>query len=193
MKADIVELTGTSTLAGTLQGKRLFSLLSDGRFEHSAEPAALFLDFSGIEIATASYLRESVLRFKNHMRTSKTTVYPVLANANESVLEEAAVVIDATNDALLACRLDQANEVSEVQLLGKLDPKQRMTLSVVNQAKRADASSLMKQFGAQEKTTRTTAWNNRLAALSSRGLIREISEGRSKHYVSMFDEVTGWA
>lgn len=193
MKIDIADLAETSHLAGALQGRKLFARLSDGRFEYPHEPTPLFLDFQGVEIATASYLRESVLKFKNHMRANRTTLYPILANASETVEEEVAVIAEATNDAFLTCELGGDERVTDVRLLGSLDPKQRMTFDAINEIGSADAPSLMKRFGAQEKTTRTTAWNNRLASLSTRGLIKEFSQGRAKRYEAMFGEEKLWA
>ena len=69
-----------------------------------------------------------------------------------------------------------------VELIGTLDPKQQMTFELVLKFGEVDANYLMEKFGELEKTKSTTAWNNRLSNLASRGIIREYTKGRSKFY-----------
>ena len=189
MILSIFELAGTTQLGGASHGRRVFAQLLDAMGDLPTEPTVLFLDMARLEIATASFIREAFFAFKSRMRMKRTTIYPVIANANDIILEEFAVVAEATNDAIISCRLDDARRAHSVRLIGDLDPKQQMTLDAVMKQREADASSLMNQFGEQEKTKHTTAWNNRLSALVARGLLREFSQGRAKTYRPLFEEV----
>jgi hypothetical protein len=46
----------------------------------------------------------------------------------------------------------------------------------------------MRMYGKKEKTTAQTAWNNRLSALATLGLVVELSQGRAKRYRPLFAE-----
>lgn len=182
------DLVGKDILAGAVNGKTVFANCVSMSGVEPDQPTALYLDFANIEVATASALRESVIALKTYKRSIGSNLYPVLANINDSVEDEIQVLMDARNDAIVACDLSDNGNVSGMRLIGDLDPKQAMTFDLVLELKRVDAGSLMKQFGEAEKTTSTTAWNNRLASLVQRGLLREFTNGRSKYYRPLFEE-----
>jgi hypothetical protein len=145
------------------------------------------LDFSGVEIATASYLRESVLSFRDSVRRQRSNLYPIVANANEQVIEELTLLIQAGSDVLMTCSLDEQGVPSCPVLLGDLDPKQKLTFELVNRMGETDASELMRDHSAGE-SVKQTAWNNRLSALAGLGLVFELSQGRTKRYKRLFEE-----
>ena len=184
------DLVGADILAGAVNGKAVFANSVSKTSAEPKEPTALFLDFSGIEVATASALRESVIALKAYKRSIGSNLYPVLANINDNIEDEIRVLMDARNDAIIACTLDGDGRVSGARLIGDLDPKQAMTFRLVVRLNGADAGSLMKKFGEEEKTTSTTAWNNRLAGLVQRGLLREFTNGRSKFYRPLLEEAS---
>ena len=190
MIIDMADLVGKDVFAGAVNGKAVFASCISSTSGEPDEPTALLLDFSGIEVATASALRESVVALKAYKRSIGSKLYPVLANINESIVDEVQVLMDAKNDAIVSCDLDNRETTFNVRLIGKLDPKQAMTFGLVKQLNGADAGRLMKEFGEQEQTTSTTAWNNRLAGLVQRGLLREFVSGRAKFYRPLFDEVS---
>lgn len=152
------------------------------------DPEPLFIDFAKVEVATASFLRESMFALKSYMRTNGSKFYPVAANVNQAIKDELSVLADAKNDAIMTCHLDDTGHVADAELVGELDPKQQMTFSLVLKLNGADANSLMEKFGADEKMKNTTAWNNRLAGLVARGVVREFSNGRAKFYRPLFEE-----
>lgn len=182
------DIVGKDFLAGAVNGKAVFTRCVSMTVAEPDQPTALFLDFSGIEVATASALRESVIALKAYKRSIGSNLYPVLANINDSIEDEIEVLMDARNDAILACDLSDNDEVSRTRMIGTLDPKQAMTFKLVIELNGADAGSLMKEFGKLENTTSTTAWNNRLAGLVQRGLLREFTYGRSKYYRPLLEE-----
>lgn len=166
-------------LAGALNGKVAFAAMINGITNLPHTPTPLFLDFESVEVATASYLRESVFSLKSYLRSSDSKYYAVATNVNDSVHDEFLMVAHAKNDAIIGCRLDEDDNVSDICLIGQLDEKQQITFDLVNKLREADAQTLKDRYGETEKTT---AWNNRLAGLAGRGLIREFSKGRAKFY-----------
>jgi hypothetical protein len=190
MIVHIRDLIKTDILAGAINGKTVFATCVSLTADDPVEPTALFLDFTDIEVATASALRESVIALKAYKRSIASNLYPVLANVNDSIQDEIHVLMDARNDAIIACNRADDGRVSQVRLIGDLDPKQAMTFELVSRLNGADAGGLMKQFGKKEKTTSTTAWNNRLSSLVQRGLLREFTNGRSKFYRPLLEEAS---
>lgn len=186
MKINFLKLSGTPILAGALNGRTtLNQLLAETTCEPDS-PELLFLEFSGIDVATASFLRESVLAFRDIVRRRRSAFYPVVANANEFVRDEMIELLRPRGDALMICELDDNGAVVDALPLGELDPKQRLTFELVCEHGETDAGALMRDYGESEGLKHTTAWNNRLAALASRGLVIEQSHGRSKRYRPLF-------
>jgi len=188
VRISLMQISDSPVLAGAFNGKIAFAEMIKAISDEGVVPQPLFLDFVGIEVATASYLRESVFALKTYMRTKSSSYYPVVANANSDVWDELSVIAHAKNDVIVSCELANDGCASNVELIGNLDPKQRLTFELVLKFKQVDANSLMEQFGEAEKTKSTTAWNNRLASLASRGIIREYSKGRSKYYRPLLTE-----
>ncbi len=175
----------TKVLAGAPSGRSAFAKLLVEAAQERLAPEPLYLDFADVDIATASYLRESVLQFRDAVRRQRSNFYPVVANANAQVLEELALLIQASNDILMTCDLDERGSPSQPALIGSLDPKQKLTFELVNRKGETDASELMRDHGADE-AVKQTAWNNRLAALAGLGLIYEVNQGRTKRYKPLF-------
>lgn len=190
MRVSIKEIAGIKegVLAGALTGRRVLGKLLEHTSREPFQPEPVFLDFDGVEIATASFLRESVLAFRDTVRLRRrSNLYPVIANPNELVYEELKVLV-TQGDVLMLCRLDEDNQPHEPQLLGELDPKQRVTFDLVKRLGETDASGLMRDYGESERTTVQTAWNNRLASLVNLGVLVELSQGRTKRYRPLFPE-----
>jgi len=175
-------------LAGAGNGKVAFASLIRHTTQEPQRPAPLFLDFKDVEVATASFLRESVFALKLYLRAVRSNFYPVATNPNETVYDELIMVANALGDAIVSCILGSDDDVSDVGLIGQLEPKQQQTFELVNELKIADASCLMRLYGAAEQTKATTAWNNRLASLAAKGLILEFSRGRAKYYQPLLEE-----
>ncbi|BCH55352.1 hypothetical protein RvVAR031_29620 [Agrobacterium vitis] len=165
-----------------MNGRIAFSEIIKSIPDDRGVPQPLFLDFGSINVATASYIRESVFALKLYLRAKSSYYYPVVANANADVWDEVSVIASARNDVIVACNVADDDTVTNIELIGSLDPKQQMTFELVLKFGEVDANYLMDQFGELEKTKSTTAWNNRLASLASRGIIREYTRGRSKFY-----------
>jgi hypothetical protein len=142
-------------------------------------PTTILLDFRKIDVATSSYLREAILGFRDYCRNSRPELYPVICNLGSKVREELDALLRLKGDALVVAETD-AGGVVTATVVGKLEEKQRVTLLAVLHAKRVDAVSLSRQD--QNENLGPTAWNNRLASLSAKGILRETQTGRAKIY-----------
>jgi hypothetical protein len=182
------QILGCSTkiLAGALSGRKAFTELLNLTSGDPSQPTHVFLDFEGVEIATASYLRESVLNFRRTIRSRRSNWYPVVANCDELVVEELKMLVASDRDALMICTLDENDEPSRPNLIGELDPKQQVTFDLVKQLGMTDAAKL-KHVDEKENIVQS-AWNNRLTSLLNLGLIIEVSQGRAKSYRPLFAE-----
>lgn len=188
MRLDIAALGGGPILTGAVNGRVMLGRLIAAATPEPQWPQPAFLDFSAVEVATASYLRESVLAFRDLVRGRRSTFYPVIANANNDLRDELAELMRTRGDVLITCTLNADDGVAEIGLIGDLDPKQRITFDLVHEHGETDAGELMRAYGESEGLKHTTAWNNRLSALAARGLLMEISRGRAKRYRPIFGD-----
>lgn len=176
-------------LAGAPHGRQVFVRMVDRTAQEPSLPVPVFLDFQGVSVATASFLRETVFRYRDDVRKRRSNLYPVVANINQLILDELDVLTAAENDAVMVCELRQRGHPSNAKVVGRLDPKQRITFDLVIERGEADAGELMESFGDQEeKRVGQTAWNNRLSSLATLGLIVELNQGRSKRYRPLLQE-----
>ncbi len=181
MRLLIFELAGgmKTVLAGAPSGKNLLAKAIP--LIESTTPSPLFLDFKGVEVITASYLRTGILGIRDYCRNSGSKLYPVIANANDVVTEELGIELEHRGEAFVSCTLDSRGKVSSVKLIGVLEEKQELTLEAFRSLKQADAATLMETFKNTE-TIGITGWNNRLASLVTKGLLIETKRGKTKIY-----------
>jgi hypothetical protein len=77
-------VNGQTILSGSIAGRRLLNALIANTQSVDA-PTRAFMDFNGVELATASFLRESVVGFRDYARLASPHLYPVVANLAEPV------------------------------------------------------------------------------------------------------------
>ena len=188
MKISLRDICGSTVLAGAINGKAALNRLLAATTAEPAGPEPVFLDFSGVEVATASFLRESVLAFRDVARGRRSHFYPVIANADEAVRDELMELLLPRGDVLMACVLHEDGVVADAGPMGELDPKQRLTFDLVRTHGETDAGALMRSYGESEGMKHTTAWNNRLSSLAALGLVVELSQGRAKRYRPLFGD-----
>lgn len=181
---DIFELMAGDVCAGAQPGRQLLNKFISACSESPAAAEPVFIDFRSVDIATASFLRESVLALCTLLRGRKSNYYPVVANANALIADEFAILLEPAREALLSCTLENAQAVTKVGLLGRLEHKQKRVFDLVGTRGETDAGELQQDFGASEGV-KQTAWNNRLAALAGLGLIVEMNRGRAKRYSAL--------
>ncbi|PYV17557.1 MAG: hypothetical protein DMG21_08005, partial [Acidobacteria bacterium] len=88
------ELEGKQVLAGAIPGQKAWMKLIERTSQEPLQPEPVFLDFKGVDVATASYLREAILNFRNTVRQRRSNFYPIIANANAAVIEELTILLD---------------------------------------------------------------------------------------------------
>jgi hypothetical protein len=176
---------GERILAGAQPGRSLFGQLV-AKASAPSEPEPAFLDFSGVEVATASFLRESVVAFRDYARSTVPNLYPVVANAVEAITEELAFFLRHRSDAVWACDIDAASVVRNARLIGELDDVQRETFDRVLKLGAATAPTLA-AAGGSEAGVGPTAWNNRLSNLVNRGLLIERRGGKTKTFAPVLE------
>lgn len=184
MSLDVGQLAGERVLSGAPSGRYLYGQLVAALPAEPVSPEPLLLDFRAVDVATASYLRESALAFRQFVRGRKSNFYPVVANARDVIIDDLLEVVHARGDVIMVCWSDEDGVVLRWQPLGKLDPMQQLTFDLVLRLGETTASRLAESEGG---TVKITAWNNRLASLSNLGLISECSRGRTKLYKPLFN------
>lgn len=187
MVISIREQCDGSVCAGSHAGREVLGKLLALTSSEPASPSPLFLDFGDIEVATVSFVRESALALRDFLRGRKSNYFPVLANANQQILDELEIILSLKNEAFLHCHLQSDERVTDISLLGHLDEKLKHVFRVIQERGEIDAGELQREFGAAEGVQQT-AWNNRLAALAAAGLVTETSRGRAKRYWSLLKE-----
>ncbi|HJP67487.1 MAG TPA: hypothetical protein VJ846_01200 [Sphingomicrobium sp.] len=183
MVIDVAELAGGPILSGAPSGRQLFSQLVAALPAEPVSPEPLLLDFRRVEVATASFLRESVLAFRTFIRGRKSNFYPIVANPSSDVIDEIFELVQPRGDVVMTCSTDDDGQMLRCRHVGKLDPMQQLTFNLVNAYGETSASKLM---AIEKSEVKATAWNNRLASLSNLGLICEQSRGRTKTYKPIF-------
>ena len=185
MRHRLFDLMGGQTvLSGAISGRKLLSALIAATPSPEA-PAPAFLDFTQIEVATASFLREAVIGFRDYVRHSLRNVYPVVANLQPAVAEELDFFVRTRGDVLWSCELDAGDTVVSARLIGELDPAQRSTFDVARELGTITAPELAARF--TDQRIGSTAWKNRLSALASKGLLVERKQGKSKSFSPLLE------
>lgn len=181
MKLHIQSLTGgqSRVLAGSAAGRKLLATLIDATPAGTA-PQKVFLDFTGVEVATVSFLRESVVGYRDFTRSTRQNIYPIVTNPEPAVLEELEQLVAARNDVLWCCWLDAQDNVARQQFIGELDPAQCQTFEMVCELGTSTAPQLAAHF--PDIGIGTTAWNNRLSGLAAKGLLVETRRGKTKTF-----------
>ncbi len=126
-----------------------------------------------------------MIGFRDFARQSLPNVYPVVANMIPVVAEELDFFVRARGDVIWSCDLDAEDRVVGARLIGDLDPAQRSTFNAVIELGAITAPELAARFSQQG--IGPTAWNNRLSALATKGLLVERKQGRSKSFSPLLE------
>jgi len=170
--------THGALLAGSIAGTRVFGDLVSKTLPPS-KPEVCFFDFAGIEVATTSFLRDCMVAYRNHARSQWPAIYPVGANLTRETRDELEPWLTERGDAFVICNLTDDGRVSDSRVIGQIDGKQLVALQGVLVLGETDVSGLASHV---KEEVAPTAWNNRLSALAAKGILIEISSGRSKRY-----------
>ena len=139
MHTDIAELVGTGILGGALVGRRAFARLSELARKAPDAPSPWFWDLKGATVASASFVRECFLTQQATLPAQRSTLLPVIANANPDVREDLRVMYKDVGKAIVICRLDHRGRASEIGLLGHLESYAEATFGLVIDRGETDA------------------------------------------------------
>lgn len=181
-----VLMADEDTLFGVTAGRTCLSRLVEA-IEEPDSPTLLFLDFGGVAIVTVSFLREGPLAFRELLGAQSSNLYPVFANLASPVADSLRDYLEMSGDAVLACDLSDGNVPTNTRLVGRLEPKQRLTFEAVHARSEATARQLAEECA--DEDIGVTAWNNRLAGLVAKRLLVETRSGRSKTFRPALEQV----
>jgi hypothetical protein len=181
MHTDIAELAGTDALGGAIHGRHVCVKLGELAGKPPNTPSPWFWDLKGVKAASASFIRECFIAQQAILRAQRSTLYPVIANANADVREDLRVTYKDVGKAIVVCHLDSRRRASEIGLLGHLESYAEATFAMVLERGETDARELA-DAQADDGKIGVTAWNNRLAGLAAIGALLEIPQGRAKRY-----------
>ena len=137
------------------------------------------LDFSGIESASASYLKRLLAPFFSMAEVAdrpSCNASPVIIGSDAVDLhEDLENYLEGKGWAIIVAR-DVDGEMRFDRLIGRLDRAATETLQELQSVKEATAQSLYERH--PDRTTNQTAWNNRLAQLVELRVARRRREGR---------------
>jgi hypothetical protein len=182
----LIDPAGSATLAGSAMGRQMLAQMIE-KTSPMSEPTVAFLDFANVDIATGSFLREAVMGFRDFCRNASGMIYPVVANANATIEEELATYLRGRNDAIWACSLDSESHATNPRILGELDSGQMSTIQIIGRHHPISAPELAKLR--PDDNIGTTAWNNRLATLAAKGMLKEVRNGRAKLFSPVMETI----
>lgn len=182
MRTILREIHGNPVLAGAQAGKATLARLLDlATVARATSTTAWFWDFEGVDVVSASFVRECFTSLQALLRAQRSPLFPVVANASPDVQEDLRIMFKEAGHAMIACAIDQAGKIRDVSLIGALDRYSEDTFAMVLNRGETDAKELMDAQPPERKIGQT-AWNNRLASLAALGILVELPQGRAKRY-----------
>src|SRR4051812_46330751 len=122
MRIALTDLGLGDVLAGATNGTNASSQFV-ARVRSLTAPTVVYLDFSGISVATGSFLRESVLGFRAYCRRSQQNLALVVANMNDLVREELRDLLLSRREAIVCCALGESELPERARVEGVLEEK----------------------------------------------------------------------
>ena len=173
----IAPLTSTfPALTGVSRARQLLAKLIAWTADESPK-GILVLDFRDVGDASASFLRESILAFRDYVRGYQPDLFPVLANINETVHEEFDTLLRDRREAMLGCNFD-GSLPTDPEVLGVLEPGLSQTLHVIRSRGQLTLADLRKTSA----DTKATTWSNRVASLIRQGFVVPSLEPNKRLY-----------
>lgn len=189
-------------VAGATLGQKHIELLRK-RIQNGADEIVI-VDFSGIESATASYLKATIVWLIQSARLALTngvnhgaphgphdpiplSIYPVVAGLGADVREELDAVLPGYRLTCLETLKRSERRIQTAVIHGPLDHALQDTLRALTECGSGTASSLHKRF--PDRKISITGWNNRLADLHMLRLAMRRKEGRQWLYEPVAAEV----
>lgn len=179
------QLAGQETnLAGASLGEELLARVVSQleRADAPKMPLVVF-DFTGIESATASFLKALVFGLlptgDSNDKWNEVEAFPVLLGMQHLVREELVDYLELAGRTAVEALSLHGEELLTARLLGRLDDALRRTLAALLHKGAATATELHAEA---EDNINITAWNNRLSDLHGKRLARRRRHGRQWIY-----------
>jgi hypothetical protein len=182
---NIRNLTGLDTLAGKSGGLRDFPKFLTA-IEETSDEDIVVLDWTGIEIATASYFGATFISLLRMAVAGELNRYFVLVGLNRTCLDELKLVLELQGLVAATGKMEKG-VVRHLELLGNLDNAYTEALAAVQQVDSASATDLHKKNQSRAKIGKT-AWINRLTNLHRMRLIRKQRVGREYIFRALTSE-----
>jgi hypothetical protein len=200
---DLFVLKATSGI-GAAAGQRLLAEVIEAipRSALGEQGAIVAIDLDGVELATTSFFKSSVLPLFQSARLSTDpaaqimadafglpalNVYPVIVNARPEVEELADEIFGRRGFPILSLSCDGEGNLAGGRMVGFLDDILVRTMRAWTRNERYTAANLQDKF--PEQTITQTAWSNRLNDLWRVRLLRRVRQGKSWIYQPIADGV----
>jgi len=196
----------SGAITGQSHAAKAFSLVEEGGRDEAG--VQLLFDFSNVELATASYIKSSVLWFTScgrmhagiidpeELRSLDNThfkplnVFPAVGGINPEIEIELQEVFGGRGLACVTATQWTDLAIKHGRVLGKMESTGIRTLRAI-----ADLSGLSEftAYDLQERfpneRVNATAWNNRLAELHRQRLLRRRKSGKFWKYQTVAEEL----
>ena len=171
---DVVSILGREILAGRRSGETDFDRLR-GHLRAIPEDGVAVLDLAGAKVLSSSYFLGGMWPLWRSPQGLRG-VYPVLANANESILDEIVFVLESSGN--LIWHLQEEQGKSSARLLGQPDSYDRDLFDLILRSGSLSARDLH----ANDSSIGVTAWSTRLSQHHHNRLLRRAKLGKQQIY-----------
>jgi hypothetical protein len=181
----VKSITGLETLAGKSGGLRDFPKFLAALADAPAGETVI-LDWTGIEIATASYFGATFIPLLRMAIAGNVDHYFISVGLNRTCLDELKLVLELQRLVVATGRLEKGT-VSHLEFLGELDNAYEETLRAVQEAEAASATDLYEKHKNRTRIGKT-GWINRLTNLHRMRLLRKQRIGREYMFQTLTSE-----
>ena len=171
----IRDVVAHDILAGKSNGLRDYPQLMSA-VEETTDEETVVLDWSGVEIATASYFGATFVPLLRMAMAGQLDRYFVVTGLNKTCLDELKLVLELQGLVTLAGEWKEGG-VCNAEILGLLDPAYVETFEAVQRVEAASATELFKKHASRNRIGKT-GWINRLSNLHRLRLLRKQRVGR---------------
>lgn len=201
------ELHGLDVAAGAITGKAHAEKIAV-RLGSDAEDdlgLRILFDFSGISLASASYIKATILWLTScgrmyagsiepsellsleNTQFQPLNVFPVVAGANQEIEIELNEVFGGRGLVCITAAEWTSAKIETAKVVGSLEATASKTLKAINGLTEFTAYDLQDRF--PKEAVNATAWNNRLAELYRLRLLRRRREGKFWKYQPVADHL----
>lgn len=177
VRIKVPQITGIDTLIGKIGGARDFPKFMEA-VSATPEGTTVVFDWSGIEIATASYFGSTVLPLLRMSQTGDMDRYFLHVALNQNCFDELKLVVEYQNLVVLVGDTSRGDSIRNVRVVGKLESVYSETLAAIGATQKASASTLHKDQPTKGAKIGKTGWANRLSYLFRLRLVKKQRVGR---------------